>query len=780
MAVLTQVVLTLVFHGLIVIGFILFRIDLFGIYGLDQTISTTALMTLLCLLAVGAAARSLGVYTRMDRLRAWPGFVLAQRESHPGLFAQLNLAAWQARWFALGMALFGLVGLAALTFIGIPAWPALTVIIGVLSGVTASIASRTSNGASDPQFPTTSFGKTWLLHCCVRFAIGVGSATVATLVVIVPTVVKVDSSAPQAFVSQDQLGVTLACDLLIHPLRFLSLWLVYGFAAGSLCGLSFRRSIAAVTIALGMGFVLGGLWVPTIFIGGGDDDWRIWAVPAVMLIGSWLLTQNWWITSHSSLRRFGVIAVSAMVFLFLIADGLSRRATEMPVDPNAVDVDAVLAKLPTAAENPGGIKTADALRKLAQLSRTSIAIDSAPQLRPPEQTLRQERRFFDLAFLAQVVTTEGWNNNDEALRQFLSVVVAEKWAQTLSEAADLPPGPITNPRDNPPQSLSSLDPSFGATAAVILAARGLQQQADGSPETFVDNLRTTLALSRNLGRDGLVGSLIFNRSVEHLTMQACEHWLERLRGHPELLRKALSELRQHLQSPPFIPEEAFQIQFVSAVQRYADPANVARLGNGADPFFPLAPADTNVMRILWQVPWEKTRLRRSLDGLVSSDPKIYARVKDLAAPFVKETFAANANNLNFFYTRLRNPWRDCEMRAAELQLALRLFAEDHGRTAEKLSELVPEYLPSVPLDACDGKPFRYRISKGEALDWPHSVGTNSEMVRQVPPGQGILWSVGLDGHDEGGHLQGGFGASVFGGWGGGDWIFLVPLPPEQP
>ena len=55
-------------------------------------------------------------------------------------------------------------------------------------------------------------------------------------------------------------------------------------------------------------------------------------------------------------------------------------------------------------------------------------------------------------------------------------------------------------------------------------------------------------------------------------------------------------------------------------------------------------------------------------------------------------------------------------------LALRLYRKENGRYPENLQQLVPKYLPSVPIDPYDGKPIRYRkLQKGFKV-W--SVGGN--------------------------------------------------------
>jgi len=61
-------------------------------------------------------------------------------------------------------------------------------------------------------------------------------------------------------------------------------------------------------------------------------------------------------------------------------------------------------------------------------------------------------------------------------------------------------------------------------------------------------------------------------------------------------------------------------------------------------------------------------------------------------------------------------------RVTMVALALRLYRKENGRYPENLQQLVPKFLPSVPVDPYDGKPIRYRkLEKGFKV-W--SVGGN--------------------------------------------------------
>lgn len=72
--------------------------------------------------------------------------------------------------------------------------------------------------------------------------------------------------------------------------------------------------------------------------------------------------------------------------------------------------------------------------------------------------------------------------------------------------------------------------------------------------------------------------------------------------------------------------------------------------------------------------------------------------------------------------------RDAALRGMALFLAIQAYRKEHGEVPETLDQLVPDYLPRVPLDAFDGKPFRYLHSGVPGLPteaWAaYSVGTN--------------------------------------------------------
>jgi hypothetical protein len=87
--------------------------------------------------------------------------------------------------------------------------------------------------------------------------------------------------------------------------------------------------------------------------------------------------------------------------------------------------------------------------------------------------------------------------------------------------------------------------------------------------------------------------------------------------------------------------------------------------------------------------------------------------------------------------------------AADAALAAELFRRRQGRLPADLNELVPEFLPEVPLDRIDGRPLRYVVRDGDC----------------------VIYSVGENGVDDGGSIDfpSGAGAPT-------DWGFRLSIP----
>jgi hypothetical protein len=97
------------------------------------------------------------------------------------------------------------------------------------------------------------------------------------------------------------------------------------------------------------------------------------------------------------------------------------------------------------------------------------------------------------------------------------------------------------------------------------------------------------------------------------------------------------------------------------------------------------------------------------------------------------------------------PLRIAELRLLVLDLAIQAYFLDHTRLPDTLDELTPNYLPSLPIDNCSGKPFTYRrrgdrytlYSLGPDGDDDH--GTNPTTRWLTPDVDGDLVTIGPHG-----------------------------------
>jgi hypothetical protein len=96
-------------------------------------------------------------------------------------------------------------------------------------------------------------------------------------------------------------------------------------------------------------------------------------------------------------------------------------------------------------------------------------------------------------------------------------------------------------------------------------------------------------------------------------------------------------------------------------------------------------------------------------------------------------------------------------------IALKRYQLKHGNYPPDLNSLVPEYVPSVPLDPVDGQPLRYRLNAD---------------------GTFLLYSVGENGKDDGGNPAWGTAdvTTDYYHWQDSnalDWVWPQPATPEE-
>jgi|AntAceMinimDraft_16_1070373.scaffolds.fasta_scaffold43017_1 hypothetical protein len=95
------------------------------------------------------------------------------------------------------------------------------------------------------------------------------------------------------------------------------------------------------------------------------------------------------------------------------------------------------------------------------------------------------------------------------------------------------------------------------------------------------------------------------------------------------------------------------------------------------------------------------------------------------------TLASSYNNIH-----LNVCIEDFSIRATKLFLALKVYKNDYGHLPQNLSELVPNYISTIPEDPFDNKPLKYSIEKNiiysVGRDLIDSGGSTGKYLREMP------------------------------------------------
>jgi hypothetical protein len=734
------------------------------------------------LLTVGPVVGSAHLFSRTDRLRG-PGGMQAG-EPRTSMWASWQRLIWltfrQMRRLTIGLAVFGVATGFVLPLSGLVAWPILTLLVGVLCGV-AVFGDEQLQGSfrylGDQRLP---LGRVWLVKVGLHFALAVAAACLVlfpSLLLAVYHALEDHARSGEHIPFLARMFHSQLVDTVIPGHVFLLMWLLYGFTAGHLFGLLFRKSLVAGVVSLGLSALLAGVWIPSL-LGIGLHLWQVAGIPLILLTTGRLLMPAWTANRLAGRDTFLQVGSALALVALCVVGGLWYRVAEVPEVPDVLNIQEFKASLPTFEEN-----TAGRLCHAALLSAEELLNQSGR-----EEMARGPRASYPAQ--AGEVIEHGWPRGEAELAAWLDRMVRQKWYKDLTEVADYadahepPLGVVEDPR-----RLNQASPLRGTNAArdiaVLLAAHGLKQQARGDDKTFVDNLRIGLALSRNMQYRAPAVVALAGRAMEGIYLQALNRWLEKLKGEPQMLRRALNILRRHEAQLPD-GRDQLQAEYLIALNSLDEVPEqmleeVLMMHGLPRDRGERAQAEIKAAALAWRIPWEEERHRRIVRILFEGDRQQQRLALDLiATPF---RFFQPAAERRFARTK-RGVAR---LHAGQLKVALRLYQAANGEPAHSLDVLKPRYLSAIPLDPFDQAPFRYRLSRGERIEWPTDPQQPGmvppggpppadPVTRFVPAGQGILWCVGEDGRDDGGSRHA--GDSMGRPSDQQDLIFLVPLPPK--
>jgi hypothetical protein len=571
--------------------------------------------------------------------------------------------------------------------------------------------------------------------------------------------------------------------------------LVYGFTAGQLAGLFARRRLPALAAAGATAVALASLWIPSLLLGG-LPLWQLLG-PPVLLLAAGRLVMWWWASDRLlTLRPVAYALGCALLIVLWMAGSLWYRVAAVPDVGPPFDQKAFAETLSRAAKSEAGPLIREASKELsAHQQRVN------EELRPPNQgggapqgpgqgevpamgegPPMPEEPAMPVTYQDRLgeAIDKGWPKDAQDLDRWLDRMFAGKWVADFRKAAALPPGLVTDPRN------VSLSTNLGylqgsRESATLFTGRAVQLQARGDPAAGLDQVAVSLGLSRQMRHLSPLISRLVGNAMEQTTLAGLERWLTDLGPRAPLLRRALDVLKQH--------EDQLTPLSDNVKAEYLIVRNSLN-----DTFSPAGNLTSKLYAYARMVPWEAERERRLLNGYfareiqwVSQPPWQLANIQTPPEGYLDGRPLRDWSPVvgllvpAFRRIALGEPAALSRVRAARLQVALALYQAENGKPAARLEDLVPRYLDRPLVDPYSGQPFHYRVSAGERIENWSEEPAGVWRPRDVPAGQGVLWSVGPDGKDDGGHRQG--GASQAGpGAGeahGPDMIFLVPRWPKR-
>jgi hypothetical protein len=502
------------------------------------------------------------------------------------------------------------------------------------------------------------------------------------------------------------------------------LTLPLSFAVALLCGMTIRRGITAWVVALvvtlGLALAMGAM-VQALLL----PAWGLLILSAALLAVTWMWSGDWLMDRPAPGRwlRFGLILTGTFaVFLGWYAGWRAWSVT-----------DAGPIALPRA-----------------WLTGPMVENNAAELYREAGHRLKGSPSDNVSEFLSQ---------NREAL-------------DSIRRAAARPDCRFTDPRRRSLFVPLDLPPMKDLARLVALEAGDRQRRGDLGGAW--DDLVVLFRMARHVGQGATMTEFRLALEIERQGLGLAFSWAAAAGQTPERLRAALIAYRD---LPPMIPAAEVGRAEAVLVERTIE-LPVGELKDGLLASLSPGPGDT-LWAALWAdlvtMPWERaraSRVNRSYAAAVARDAALEPWQRWLGAigssqpppadrqvgydlestPLTKVLVPGLGLNL------AADDHNEVARRALVQVLAIRTWHLRHGgKFPDRLEDLVPEELPSLPVDPFSGRGFLYITQAQSARIDPSS-----------PPGSRLLLSVGPDRRIDGAAISPGPGAGT---------EIVFPIPP---
>ncbi|HJS07677.1 MAG TPA: hypothetical protein VJ809_08445, partial [Pirellulales bacterium] len=466
------------------------------------------------------------------------------------------------------------------------------------------------------------------------------------------------------------------------------------YGLGQLCSMLLRSEILAAFTALLLSMVITG-WAAVLFA------WQLsgWVfllpLGVAFMLATWLRAPDW-IAGRNSWQTWLKLAlpVIAVLAFFAIAVPWARIAQ--------------IADDPKSTASRGSVVDLEQLVELHRQGDTAEARETA------EIYLRAA----------------------ESLDSPSAVPLAMKAAARPTCRFDFNVGQFADPRND--------HPAYWKLDALLNKLR--QGEVDPPFERMLAALRMNAHM-----RSGQASAVFLNRlENEYFILTQIGSWAANEQRTKEELKAALDQLSVHFRESPSLPE-AF----------IADHLIVRDVLVDKEPSLVLAQMSVSLLEHLaWlanRLPWEQERAVLALDEITHQNVRDADELVKALSPnqfntslrkwirprysptwpatwMIAQPAAATSHFARMEYqarTDVHGLYRAyCDnhvyLQAAMLQLALVMYRRDKGAYPDRLSELVPDYLDSLPLDTYSRRPFQFEAG---GLELPLRPFTPSNFTR---------------------------------------------------
>lgn len=562
------------------------------------------------------------------------------------------------------------------------------------------------------------------------------------------------------------LGSLYARDhILVHltPGLFLLLWPLYGFCFAQFFGLTASRPILGGILATIFAALSVASWVPSLFFGG-VPAWQFLAIPLILLATSRLVMWPWMSGRLLTGKPLLGTACAMALVVLAMAGFLWHRAVEVPDVGEPFDVNAFVASLPSLEQNEAGRlihRAGAAMREHEKKVEERIKPPTEP-IFPRDNVPTENLRVRDYYEFCHQVLQKGWPKKGKELGHWLDLIFQGEWANQAAKAARLALGLVIDPRTTTLQTRLPLEDQC-YQMVVFFTCRALQLQAHGDSRSALQQFESALGLSRQMRNNSPQGAYLTGWRMEATVLGGIDHWLKNVGPDQKLLRELLTLLQNHEAA---IPDPAGSIKAQFLIVRNSEPV-VRKTERWSGRYDSILEA---MQRTAFLTPWENERQNRIVRAATlgqlrlvqkpvwqTPDWKQFDHLSGMAlvrglppedgpgsnlsarrwGEYLQQSWFERSYSLAYIIPGMR---KRPELHALQIVTAVALFQADKGKPPTTLDQLVPNYLPTLPIDPNNGKSFDYRISKGEEINGFFPSG--AEVNIRLAPGQALVWSEG--------------------------------------